>query len=211
MSTDGQPGKDTDGGDTVVWCWVEQPSGWQLICQLAKQLVRQSEKTVVTSAFCFLLFCQETIGKQTVKALPGFRLNNGALAVTQRTQWKWLPILAAGFCSIFWFPPPQLSPPRHTRSKPFAKVTLDWTLRLQSQHSIFSCTSFSLSVWRPPASWGLKVRSHYSSGDGGGGKRQHCASKQNSQLSAVITMLECADRLASSALWHRGMMAGRLF
>lgn len=106
MSTDGQPGKDTDGGDTVVWCWVEQPSGWQLICQLAKQLVRQSEKTVVTSAFCFLLFCQETIGKQTVKALPGFRLNNGALAVTQRTQWKWLPILAVGFCSIFWFPPP---------------------------------------------------------------------------------------------------------
>lgn len=106
---------------------------------------------------------------------------------------------------------PQLSPPRHTRSKPFAKVTLDWTLRLQSQHSIFSCTSFSLSVWRPPASWGLKVRSHYSSGDGGGGKRQRCASKQNSQLSAVITMLECADRLASSALWHRGMMAGRLF
>lgn len=45
------------------------------------------------------------------------------------------------FCSIFWFPP-LLSPPRHTRSKPFAQVTLDWTLRLQSQHSIFSCTTF---------------------------------------------------------------------
>lgn len=48
----------------------------------------------------------------------------------------------------------------------------------------------------PPAPWSLKGRSHYSSGDGGRGKRQRCVSKQDSQLSAVITMLECADRLA---------------
>lgn len=38
---------------------------------------------------------------------------------------------------------------------------------------------------------------HYISGDGGEHKRQSGARKQqDKQLSAVITMLECADRLA---------------